>query len=51
MNALFLLIPLSLMLLIAIIVAFVWAVRSGQFDDMDTPPIDMLREDRDEDER
>lgn len=48
MNVLFLLIPLSLMLLVVIVVAFVWAVRSGQFDDMDTPPIDILRDDTDE---
>ena len=44
MNILFLLIPLSLMLLLAIIAAFVWAVRSGQFEDLDTPPLDVLRE-------
>ena len=27
--------------------AFVWAVRTGQFDDTETPPIRMLFEDRD----
>ena len=54
MNILFLLIPLSLVLLVAIIWAFVWAVRSGQFEDLDTPPLDVLseredsREDQDE---
>jgi cbb3-type cytochrome oxidase maturation protein len=42
MNVLLLLIPLSLMLLVVMIVAFVWAVRSGQFDDLDTPPLDIL---------
>jgi cbb3-type cytochrome oxidase maturation protein len=25
--------------------AFVWAVRSGQFDELETPPLDILRED------
>ncbi len=42
MNILLLLIPLSLVLLAAGIGAFVWAVRSGQFEDLDTPAIDIL---------
>jgi len=42
MTVLLLLIPLSLMLLVVMIGAFVWAVRSGQFDDLDTPPLDVL---------
>lgn len=42
MNVLLLLIPLSLMLLVVMIAAFVWAVRNGQFDDLDTPPLDVL---------
>jgi cbb3-type cytochrome oxidase maturation protein len=48
MNALLLLIPLSLILLAAIVAAFIWAVRSGQFEDMETPPIDILSEDRED---
>ena len=42
MTVLLLLIPLSLMLLVVIIWAFTWAVRNGQFDDLDTPPLDVL---------
>ncbi len=42
MNILLLLVPLSLMLLLVIIGAFVWTVRNGQFDDLDTPPLDVL---------
>jgi cbb3-type cytochrome oxidase maturation protein len=42
---LLMLIPLSLVLLVAAISAFVWAVRKGQFDDMDTPALDILRDD------
>ncbi|MFO1504950.1 MAG: cbb3-type cytochrome oxidase assembly protein CcoS [Steroidobacteraceae bacterium] len=42
MNILLLLIPLSLVLLVVMIAAFVWAVRNGQFDDLDTPPLDVL---------
>lgn len=45
MNILLLLIPLSLMLLVAAIAMFVWAVRRGQFDDLDTPALDILRDD------
>ena len=45
MNALLILIPLSLILLIAAIWAFAWAVKRGQFDDLDTPAIDILQDD------
>lgn len=45
MNILLMLIPLALMLLVVAIWAFVWAVRRGQFDDLDTPALDILRED------
>ena len=36
------LIPLSLGLLVAAVAAFVWAVKRGQFDDLDTPALDIL---------
>ncbi len=42
MNILLMLIPISLVLLAAAIGAFVWAVRRGQFDDLDTPALDIL---------
>ena len=45
MNILLMLIPLALLLLAVAIAAFVWAVRRGQFDDLDTPALDILRED------
>ena len=43
MNILLVMIPLSLLLLAAAVWAFVWAVRRGQFEDLDTPAIDILR--------
>lgn len=46
MNALLLLIPLSLLLLVAAVWAFSWAVRNDQFDDLDTPSIDILAGDK-----
>ena len=45
MIILLLLIPLSLMLLGVAAWAFVWAVRAGQFDDLDTPALDILSDD------
>jgi len=45
MTILLMLIPLSLVLLAVSIGAFVWAVRKGQFDDLDTPALDILRDD------
>lgn len=37
MSSVFLLIPLSIVLLLVAIWAFFWAVGNGQFDDLDTP--------------
>ena len=45
MAILLVLVPISLVLLGLAIWAFVWAVRSGQYDDLDAPAIDMLRKD------
>lgn len=45
MTILLLLIPLSLLLVGIAAWAFVWAVRRGQFDDLDTPALDILGED------
>ena len=44
MNILLLLIPISLVLLGVAVAAFVWAVKRGQFDDLDTPAIDILQD-------
>lgn len=45
MNILLALIPISLLLLGAAVWAFVWAVKRGQYDDLDTPPLDILIDD------
>jgi cbb3-type cytochrome oxidase maturation protein len=39
MNALMILIPLALILLIGAVCAFFWAVDHDQFDDLDTPAL------------
>ncbi|MBE9562048.1 MAG: cbb3-type cytochrome oxidase assembly protein CcoS, partial [Proteobacteria bacterium] len=37
MEILFLLIPISLLLIGLIVWAFLWAIKSGQFDDLEGP--------------
>ncbi len=44
MAILLVLIPISLLLLGAAIWAFVWAVRRGQFEDLDTASLDILHD-------
>ena len=50
MNLVFLLLPASLALASLAVVAFIWATRSGQFDDLDTPAHRMLLDEDDENE-
>jgi len=45
MNILYMLIPLGLVLLGVAIWAFMWAVRSGQFDDLEGPAHRILMDD------
>lgn len=45
MNALYLVLPLALVIAAGAVAAFVWSVRAGQLDDFDTPPCRMLLDD------
>lgn len=45
MEILYLLIPLSVLLVFVIGGAFWWALRGGQFDDLDGPGINVLMDD------
>ena len=45
MEILYLLIPVSVVLVFAIAVAFWWSVRSGQFDDLEGPGFKILMDD------
>jgi cbb3-type cytochrome oxidase maturation protein len=47
MEILYLLIPLSMLLVAVIVWLFLWAVRSGQFDDMEGPAHQILMDDDD----
>jgi len=45
MSVLFVAVPVAVLLAIAGVVAFLWAARRGQFDDLETPPLRMLLDD------
>ena len=47
MNILYLLVPAALMLAALGVAGFVWSVRSGQFDDVETPGMRVLFDDED----
>ena len=47
LNIIYILIPLALVIVIAMIMAFLWSVRSGQFDDMEGPAWRILQDDDD----
>ncbi len=44
MNILYVMVPLGLALLVLAGWAFFWAVSNGQFDDLDAPSWDVLRD-------
>jgi cbb3-type cytochrome oxidase maturation protein len=48
MSILLLLVPISLVLLGIAIAAFVWAVKRGQFEDLDTPALSILADDEED---
>lgn len=48
MESLYLLIPLSVLLVFVIAVVFWWSLRDGQYDDLEGPAYRLLLDDRDE---
>lgn len=48
MNIILLLIPLSIVLLACAVAALFWAIDHAQFDDLETPALIPLTEDRNE---
>jgi len=48
MSVLYVLFPLALGLAAVAVAAFYWAARSGQFDDLETPPVRLLGDDPDD---
>ena len=47
MTALYIVLPLALLVAAGAVGAFIWTVRSGQLDDVDTPPRRILFPDDD----
>jgi cbb3-type cytochrome oxidase maturation protein len=45
MSVIFLVLPLALIIVLVAVGAYVWAVRRGQFDDLDTPAVRLLHDD------
>jgi cbb3-type cytochrome oxidase maturation protein len=45
MSVMYIVLPLALLLAAGAVAAYVWAVRSGQLDDLDTPPTRVLLDD------
>lgn len=45
MSAIYIVLPLALLVALGAVVAFVRAVRAGQFDDLDTPSVRILHDD------
>ncbi len=45
MNAIFVLLPLALLIAGIALALFIWAVRSGQYDDLETPALRVLFDD------
>jgi cbb3-type cytochrome oxidase maturation protein len=44
-SVMYLILPLALLVVFAAVIAFVWAARRGQFDDLDTPAMRALHDD------
>ncbi len=51
MSALFLLIGISLLIAIGFLIAFIWSVKKGQYEDEYTPSVRMLLEDQQTEEQ
>jgi cbb3-type cytochrome oxidase maturation protein len=48
MSLLFVVLPLAMLLALAALIGFIWSVRQGQFDDLDTPPVRAMLSDDDD---
>jgi cbb3-type cytochrome oxidase maturation protein len=48
MSVIYIALPVAVALAAGALLAFIWATRGGQYDDLDTPPLRMLHDDADE---
>lgn len=51
MSIIYLLIPLSILLVVLAVFAFSWATKNGQFDDLDSPALSILDDELDVDKQ
>lgn len=47
MTILYIILPLAILLAMGAVIGFIWAVREGQFDDLDTPALRVITDDDD----
>lgn len=45
MSIIYIVLPLAIVLAVVAVGAFIWAVKRGQYDDLDTPSVRMLHDD------
>lgn len=45
MSVIYIALPVAILLAAGAVLAFLWSVRDGQLDDLDTPPVRMLFDD------
>ena len=48
MSVIYILLPAAGLLAAVAVAGFIWAVRRGQFDDLDTPAVRMLHDEDDD---
>ncbi len=44
MSVIYLVLPLSMLLVLVAVLAYAWATRAGQLDDLETPAVRMLED-------
>ncbi len=45
MSVIYIVLPIALVIVAGAVMAFVWAAKRGQYDDLDTPALRMLNDD------
>jgi cbb3-type cytochrome oxidase maturation protein len=45
MSIIYIVLPLALLIVFCAVLAFIWAARRGQFDDLETPALRILHDD------
>ena len=51
MSVIYFLVPITFVIVLIGLLGYLWSVKSGQFDDLDTPALRMMFEDDSEEEQ